>query len=180
MKLSLSTRWIVAAIAAALFGYMANNGLAAFANTQAVANSFRVELLNGIHAFGTTVVRGATTKDTFKAALYLASATMDSSATAYTATNEVSGTNYSAGGVTVTNANAPSNTGSTAFWTPSAALAWTTVTLATAFDAVLIYNSTQSNKAVAVYTFGSQTVTAGNFSLTMPTNDASTGLLRIA
>lgn len=174
------TRMAGYALAAALFGYMASAGMVLGANTQAICNSFRVELLNGIHAFGTTVVRAGTTKDSFKAALYLASATMDSSATAYTATGEVSGTNYTAGGVAVTNGNAPANTGSTAYWTPSASLSWTTVTLSTAFDAVLIYNSTQSNKAVAVYTFGSQTVTAGNFSLTMPTNDASTGLLRLA
>lgn len=153
------------------------------ANTQALAKTFRLELLNGIHAFGTTVVRGATTKDSFKAALYLASATMDATATAYTVTGEVSGTNYTAGGVAVTNATEPANSGGTgivAFWTPSASLAWTTVTLATAFDAVLLYNSTQSNKAVAVFTFGSQTVTAGNFTLTMPTNDLTTGLIRIS
>ena len=150
------------------------------ANTQAICNSFRVDLLNGIHAFGTTVVRAGTGADTFKAALYLASATVDSTTTAYSATNEVSGTNYTAGGVTVTNATAPTNTTSTAYWTPSASLAWTTVTLSTAFDCVLLYNSTQSNKAVAAYTFGSQTVTAGNFTITMPTNNSTTGLLRLA
>lgn len=149
-------------------------------NTQAVCTSFKTELLNGIHAFGATVVRGATTKDSFKAALYLASATYDSTTTAYSATGEASGTNYTAGGVAVTNATAPTSTGTTAFWTPSASFAWTTVTLSTAFDAVLVYNSTQSNKAVSVHTFGSQTVTAGNFTLTMPTNDASNALLRIA
>ena len=56
----------------------------------------------------------------------------------------------------------------------------TTVTLSTAFDAVQIYNSTQGDKSVSIHTFGSQTVTAGNFTLTMPTNDATTGLIRIA
>ena len=150
------------------------------ANTQAIVSSFKTELLNGIHAFGTTVVRGATTKDSFKAALYLVSATVDSTTTAYSATNEVSGTGYTAGGVAVTNANAPAATGATTYWTPSAAFAWTTVTLATAFDAVLLYNSTQSNKAIAVYTFGSQTITSGNFTLNMPVHDSSTGLLRLS
>lgn len=150
------------------------------ANTQAMCTSFKVEILNGIHAFGTTVTRGATTADTFKAALYLVSATYNASTTAYSATGEVSGTNYTAGGVTVTNATAPNSTGTTAFWTPSASFAWTTVTLSTAFDTVLLYNSTQSNRAVSVHTFGSQTVTAGNFTLTMPTNDATNGLIRIA
>lgn len=150
------------------------------ANTQAICNSFKTELMNGMHAFGTTVVRGATTKDSFKAALYLASATVNKTTTAYTTTGEVSGTNYTAGGENVTNATAPTNTSDTTHWTPSASLSWTNVTLSTAFDAVLIYNSTQSNRAVAVFTFGSQTVTAGNFSLTMPTNDQTTGLIRIA
>jgi hypothetical protein len=150
------------------------------ANSQAICTSFKQELLQGIHAFGTTVTRGATTADTFKAALYLTTATVGASTTAYSATGEVSGTNYTAGGVTVTNATAPTTSGTTAFWTPSASFSWTNVTLSTAFDCVLIYNSTQSNKAVASYTFGAQTVSAGNFSLTMPTNDASNALLRLA
>jgi hypothetical protein len=149
------------------------------ANTQAVCNSFKTEMFNGHHAFGTTVVRGGTGADAFKAALYLASATYNKSTTAYSATGEVSGTNYTAGGVTVTNGNAPTNSSDVSYWTPSANFAWTTVTLATAFDACLLYNSTQSNKACAVFTFGSQTVTAGNFTLTMPTNDSSNALLRM-
>lgn len=150
------------------------------ANTQAICKAFRVALLNGDHAFGTSV----RTKDTFKAALYLASATMDSTATAYTATGEVSGTNYTAGGIAITNGNAPSNSGGTgivAFWTPSASITWTTVTLSTSFDAVLIYNATTSgNPAVAVFTFGAQIVSAGNFVLSMPSNDLSSGLIRIS
>jgi hypothetical protein len=83
------------------------------ANSQAVCTSFKVEILNGIHAFGTTVTRGATTKDTFKAALFLASASLGAATTAYSATGEVSGTNYTAGGVTVTNANAPASSAMT-------------------------------------------------------------------
>lgn len=150
------------------------------ANTQAIANSFKTELLNGHHALGTSVVRGGTGADALKAALYLATATINASTTAYTATGEVSGTNYTAGGEAVTNANAPALDGSTAHWTPSASIQWTNVTLSTAFDCVLIYNSTQANKAIAAYTFGSQTVTAGNFTLTMPTNNGTTGLLRLA
>jgi hypothetical protein len=149
------------------------------ANTQAVCNSFKTELLNGIHAFGTTVVRGATTKDTYKAALFLASATINASTTAYSSTGEVTGTGYSAGGVTVTNANAPALDSSTAHWTPSAAFSWTGMTTGS-FDCCEIYNSTQGNKAVAVYTFGATTITAGDFNLNMPTNNGTTGLLRLA
>ena len=150
------------------------------ANTQAMCTSFKTEILDGIHALGTTVVRAGTGADTIKAALYLASATVNAATTAYSATGEVTGSGYSAGGITATNANQPANSGTTAYWTPSASFTYTSVTLSTAFDAVLIYNSTQSNKAISVHTFGSQTVTAGTFVLSMPTNDASTGLLRIA
>lgn len=150
------------------------------ANTQAMCTSFKGELLTATHNFGTAPTRGSSAADSFKAALYLASATINASTTAYTATGEVTGTNYTAGGVAVTNATAPTTSGTTAYWTPSASITYTNVTLSTAFDCVLIYNSTQSNKSVSVHTFGSQTVTAGTFTLTMPTNDASTGLIRLA
>src|SRR6185369_6010638 len=108
------------------------------ANSAAVCTSFKVDLLNGIHAFGTTVTRGGTGADTFKAALYLASGSLGAGTTAYSATSEVSGTNYTAGGVTVTNATAPTSSGTTAFWTPSASFSWTTVTLSTSFDTCLL------------------------------------------
>jgi hypothetical protein len=145
-----------------------------------MATSFKGEILSGIHALGTTVIRAGTGADTLKAALYLASATINAATTAYTVTGEVSGTGYSAGGVTVTNANPPTTSGTTGYWTPSASLTYTTVTLTTAFDCVLIYNSTQSNKAISAHTFGSQTVTAGTFTLTMPVSDATNALIRIA
>lgn len=148
-------------------------------NTQAFCTSAKVDMLNGIHALGTTVARGGTGADAWKAALYLASATVNASTTAYSATGEVSGTGYTAGGATFT-WTAPNSSGTTAFSTPSASIAWTTVTLSTSFDCVLLYNDTQSDKAFSVHTFGATTVTAGNFTLTMPTNDASTGLVRIA
>ena len=149
-------------------------------NTQAMCTSFKGELLTATHNFGTAPVRASSTADTFKAALYLASATVNASTTAYSSTGEVTGTNYTAGGVAVTNATAPTTSGTTAYWTPSASIVYTNVTLSTAIDAVLIYNSTQSNKAVSVHTFGSQTVTAGTFTLTMPTNDSTNALIRLA
>lgn len=150
------------------------------ANTQAMCTSFKGELLTGTHNFGTSPIRAASTADSFKAALYLSSATINASTTAYTATGEVTGTNYSAGGVAVTAWNAPTTSGTTGYTTPTTAITYTTVTLTTAFNCVLIYNSTQSNKAVSVHTFGDQTVTAGTFTLTMPTNDASNALIRLA
>ena len=155
------------------------------ANTQSMTTSFLGQLLTGTHNFGVAPIRAASTADTFKAALYLTSATVDAATTAYSVTGEVSGAGYTAGGVTVTNATVPASTNSSAtagiaYWTPSASITYTSVTLSTAFDAVLIYNSTQADKAVSVHTFGSQTITAGTFTLTMPTNDTSTALLRLS
>jgi len=155
------------------------------ANTASLCTSFLSEILTATHNFGVSPVRAGTTADTFKAALYLTTGAIDASTTAYTSSGEVSGTNYTAGGVTVTNATAPLSTNSSAtagvaYWTPSASISYTNVTLSTAFNAALIYNSTQSNKAVGVYTFGSQTITAGTFALTMPSNTTTTALLRIS
>jgi hypothetical protein len=155
------------------------------ANTQAMTTSFMGELMTATHNFGVAPIRATTTVDSFKAALYVATATYNAATTAYATTNEVTGTGYSAGGVAVTMGTVPTATNSSttagvAFVTPSASITYTGVTLATAFDAVLIYNSTQSNKAVSVHTFGSQTITAGTFTLTMPANTTSTALIRLA
>jgi len=155
------------------------------ANTQSMCTSFLGELMTATHNFGTAPTRGSGAADTFKAALYLASATIDASTTAYTVSGEVSGAGYTAGGVAVTNATPPASTNASAtagvgYWTPSGSIVYTGVTLTTAFDAVLIYNSTQSDKAVSVHTFGSQTITSGNFTLTMPTNNTTNALLRLS
>ena len=155
------------------------------ANTQAMTTSFMGELMTATHNFGTAPVRASGATDSFKAALFLASATQNASTTAYGTSGEVTGTGYSAGGVAVTFGTPPTATNSSvtagvAFVTPSASITYTGVTLATAFDAVLIYNSTQANKAVSVHTFGSQTITAGTFTLTMPANTTSTALIRLA
>lgn len=139
------------------------------ANTQAISGVMKQVALGA-------VVDGKT----LKAALYLVSATTNGTNTVYTATGEVSGTGYTAGGVSVTNANTAGLTSTTAFWTPSASIAYTTVTLATAFDAAMLYSTTDTNRNLGVFTFGSQTITAGTFTLTMPTNDSSTGLIRFA
>jgi len=158
-----------------------------------MCTTFMKELMLGQHQFGTSTLTSRTsltapTTDTFKAAMYFVSATINASTTAYSATGEVtntSGTGYTAGGLTVTNATAPLSTNTTAtagvaYWTPSASFVWTALTITTAFDSVLIYNSTQSNKAVSVHTFGSQTITSGTFTLTMPANDTTNALLRLS
>jgi len=155
------------------------------ANVAAMCTSFKQELLNGSHAFGTqgaNGVRTVTTKDVFKLALYLVSGSRGVADTIYDTTGELAASgNYTQGGVTLTNATVPTTTGTTAFWTPSASAQWTALTSSGAFDCAVLYNSSSTSKLeVAVFTFGSQTVTAGTFTLTMPTNDATNGLVRIA
>lgn len=145
--------------------------------TQAMATSFKVEILNGIHAFGTTVTRGATTPDTFKIALYTSSATLGASTTAYTATNEVSGSGYTATGQALTTV-APSSSGTTALLDFND-VTWTTATI-TARGA-MIYNDTQADRCCVVLDFGSdKTSTAGDFTVIFPAADASNAIIRIA
>ncbi len=148
--------------------------------SQAMVTSFKVEILNGVHAFGSAVIRATAAPDVFKLALYTSSATLGAATTAYTTSDEVSssGTNYTAGGLTLTISQVPTSTGTTAFLDfddltfPSATL--------TARGA-LIYNATQSNKAVAVLDFGSdKTSTAGNFTIQFPTPNSTSAILRIA
>ena len=155
------------------------------ANSSAMCTSFKAELMLGAHQLGsvTIVSRGSLTApatDSLKAALYLTTGSLGAGTTAYSATSEVSGTNYVAGGVSVTNATAPTTGGTTGFWTPSASLVYTNVTLTTAFDSVLVYNSTQSNRAISVHNFGAQTITGATLTLSMPANAAGTALLNIA
>lgn len=155
------------------------------ANSQALCTSFLGELFTGTHNFGTGVVRATATADTFKVALYLATATINANTTLYTGTGEVSGTGYTAGGNTLANTAAPaiantSITTGTAYWTPSSSVTFSDVTLPTAFDAALVYNVTQGNRAVSVHTFGSQVITAGTIILVMPPNTAANALIRIA
>jgi len=150
-----------------------------------MCTSFKKELLNGSHAFGAQAANGTrtvTTKDTFKMALFLTTATLDATTTAYSSTNELAASgNYSAGGNAVTNATAPTTSGTTAFWTPSASVSWANLTSSGAFDCALLYNTASTGSlSVGVFTFGSQSITAGTFTLTMPVSDASNALVRIA
>lgn len=147
--------------------------------TQAMATSFKVEILNGVHAFGTSVVRASTTADTFKIALYTSSATLDASTTAYTTSNEVPSTgNYTAGGNTLSVSQVPTSTSTTA-WLDFADTTWSNATITA--NGALIYNSTQGNKAVAVLAFGGdKTSTAGDFTIIFPTADSSNAIIRIA
>lgn len=137
--------------------------------TQSMVTSFKVDLLAGVHDFDT---------DTFKVALYTSAATLDATTTTYTTTNEVVGTGYTAGGNTLTVSVTPTSTGTTAFIS-FANTTWVASTI-TARGA-LIYNSSKSNKAVAVLDFGSDKVsTDGDFTINWPTADASNAIIRLA
>ena len=139
--------------------------------TQAMCTSFKTQLLTGTHDF----TNG--TGDTFKIALFTSSATLGAATTAYSTTNETSGTGYTAGGNTLTNVT-PTSSGTTAF-TDFADTTWSTASI-TARGA-LIYNSTEADAAVVVLDFGSdKTSTAGDFTIQFPTADASNAIIRIA
>ena len=139
--------------------------------TQAMCTSFKQELLEAVHNFKNS---GG---DTFKIALYTSSATLSAATTAYSTTNEVSGTNYTAGGNTLTRVD-PSSSGTTGF-TDFADTVWTSATI-TARGA-LIYNDSDSDKAVAVLDFGAdKSSSGGDFTIQFPAADASNAIIRIA
>lgn len=136
--------------------------------SQAMCTSFKVELLGGMHDLDT---------DTIKMALFTSSATLGASTTAYSTTDEVSGTGYTAGGNTLTSPVITSS-GTTAY-VDFADTTWTTASF-TARGA-LIYNASKSNKAIAVLDFGAdKTASGGDFVVQMPAADASNALIRIA
>ena len=153
--------------------------------TQAVCTSFKQELLQGIHNFtsgsggGTTTTTGS--GNTFKVALYTSSATLSASTTAYSGTNEASGTGYSSGGAALTNVTP--TTSSTTALTDFADVTWSSSSV-TARGA-LIYNSStaagSANRGVLVLNFGSDKASSsGDFTITFPTADSSSAIIRVA
>ena len=139
--------------------------------TSAICTSFKQELLVGTHNFT------ASTGDTFKLALYTSSATLGASTTAYTTSNEASGTNYTAGGGTLTSVT-PTTSGTTAIC-DFADLTFGTATITA--RGCLIYNDDQSDKAVAAIDFGGdKTSTAGNFTIVFPSPTATGAIIRLA
>ena len=144
------------------------------ANTSAICNSFKQEVLVGTHDFT------ATTGDQFKIALFTSSATLGAGTTAFATTNEItnsSGTAYTSGGVSLTSVT-PSLDSSTAIATFTNA-SFTNASFTA--NGCLIYNSDKSNKAVAVIAFGAdKTVTSGTFTIQFPTADATNAIIRLA
>jgi hypothetical protein len=136
--------------------------------SQAMTTSFKVDILSGDQDL---------LVDTLKIALYTSSATIDASTTAYTTSEEIVGTGYVAGGNTLAGA-VINSSGTTAFVSFDDSV-WSSATF-TARGA-LIYNSSKSNKTVAVLDFGSdKTVTASTFTIQFPTNNSSSAIIRIA
>jgi hypothetical protein len=139
--------------------------------SQAMCTSFKKELLTGTHDFSSG-------GNTFKIALYTSSATLGASTTAYSSSNEASGTGYTATGNTLTNVN-PTTSGTTAY-TDFADTTWSSATITA--NGALIYNDTAAgDPAVAVLAFGGdKTSTNGDFTIQFPTADASNAIIRIA
>ena len=143
--------------------------------TQAMATSFKVGLLDGVFDFGTG------TSQVFKIALYTAAASLDSTTTAYTSSNEVSssGTGYTAGGNTLVVSQVPTSTGTTAFL-DFADSTWAAATI-TARGALIYLANGTTNPAVCVLDFGSdKTSTNGDFTIIFPAADSSNAIIRIA
>ena len=137
--------------------------------TQAVCNSFKQELLQGLH-----VLDG----HTLKLALYTSSATLGPTTTAFSTTNESSGTNYTSGGATISNV-AVSLSGTVAF-VDFDDVSFSSATISDAAGA-LIYNSSASNRAIAVLDFGgTKSVSSGTLTVTLPSASATTALIRIS
>ena len=137
----------------------------------AMCTSFKQELLVGTHNFT------ASSGNTFKLALYTSSASLGADTTAYTTSNEVSGTGYTAAGAALTSVT-PTTSGTTAFC-DFADLTFSSSTITA--NGALIYNDTQSDKAVCTLAFGGdKTSTAGDFTIQFPTADASNAIIRIA
>jgi hypothetical protein len=142
--------------------------------TQSICSTFKSELLQGVHDFGSNAAYPPAGGDTFKLALYTSAATLSSATTVYTTSGETTGTGYTAGGATLTNLGV-SLSGTTAYLSFDN-YTWTTATISAA--GALIYNASQGNKAVAVLSFGATySSTAGNFTLTFPANTSTTAVI---
>lgn len=141
--------------------------------SQAMTTSFKVGILNGTFNFGSG------TSQVFKIALYTSSATIGATTTAYSATNEVTGTGYTAGGNTLTVSQVPTSSGTTAYLSFSDTT-WSTATI-TARGALIYLANGTTNPSIAVLDFGGdKTSTAGSFTVQFPTADASSAIVRIA
>ena len=141
--------------------------------TQAMCTSFKVGILGGDFDFSSG------TSQTFKIALFTSSATLDASTTAYSSSNEASGTGYTAGGQALTISTVPTSSGTTAYLSFSN-VTWSTATI-TARGALIYLANGTTNPSVCVLDFGGdKTSTAGDFTINFPTADSTSAIIRIA
>jgi hypothetical protein len=151
--------------------------------TQAMTNSFKVDILSGGMNFNTSNrALSSNTQDAFKIALYTAaSASLDATTTVYTTTGEISGTGYTAGGNTLSVSQVPTSSGSpsTTAYINFSNTSWSSATFSA--DGALIYNSSNSNHSVCVLNFGgTKTVTSGTFTIQFPTAGTGSSIIQIA
>ena len=137
---------------------------------QTATDSFKTELAQGVHNFGPT------SPDTFKIALYDGQATIGPTTAAYSATNEVTGTGYVAGGETLVISQTPTSSSNVTYWSFDNAV----FTAAVTARGALIYNATQGNKSVAVLDFGADKTSTTTFTVQFPVASYDTAILRIA
>lgn len=138
-------------------------------NSQGLCVSFERDWFDGIHDFAT---------DSIRAALYLTTASVDYTTTAYTTTGEASGINYSPGGVLVDTSQSPQSLVQTTYWNPGSDISYPVMTLSGLVNAVLLYNSSKSNKSIGVWTFAPTQVVNRAFVLHLPAMSSSLALLR--
>lgn len=153
--------------------------------SQAMTNSFKVDILSGGHNFNTTNrALSSNTQDVFKLAMYTSSATLGAATTEYSATNEITntaGNAYTAGGATLTISQVPTSSGSpsTTAYLNFSNLSWSTATFTA--NGALIYNTSNGNKSVAVLAFGSdKSVSSGTFTIQFPTAGTGSSIIQIA
>jgi|TARA_Y100001963_G_scaffold71437_1_gene99342 hypothetical protein len=148
--------------------------------SSAICDTFKEELMKGGHNFNTS--GGTPAGNAFKIALYDNSATMGSTTTVYSASDEVSGSGYSAGGNALTNTGVAKSTSTT--YTDFSDTSWTSASFTA--NGCLIYNTTAvtgftTNRAVCVIAFGGdKTVSSGTFTIQFPTNDSSSAIIRLS
>ena len=136
--------------------------------TQGQCTVFKQNLLNGLENF---------TSGTYKIALYTSLANLDNTTTAYTTSNEISGTGYTAGGETLVNIPPASDTSNNSAYISFDNVTWASASFTT--RGALIYNGT-TNAAVCVLDFGSDKIASGNFTVTFPTATSTTAVLTIS
>lgn len=141
------------------------------ANTAGFAASFQADLYRAVHDFA---------NDTLMGALYYSSASLSPlTITGYTPLGEVTGVGYSPGGTRVANA-ASVASATVEYWNPGSSIVWSPITISDPFNALLLYNASKSNKAIAIWTFSQAVIYNRKLTLNLPAGNPATALIQIA